>query len=783
MARRVWLGLFLCSCGWACGGDGGTLADAGAPEDSGIRVDAGDSMDEDHVPPTVFLTSPAPGASGVAPNSSVMVAFDEPIAEPTLSTASFLLRDSHGTSVAGTVSTFPNGGTLAPSEPLEPGESYTAVVTTAVTDVAGNSLATEHGWSFESAGPPDVTSPHVLWVNPAESDSQVPRSAVFEVVFDEPIDPTSLQPGSISLLGPDGVSLAGTVSGVGTTVTFTPTWWLEYESRYTATVTTAVRDLAGNPLATEVSSWFQTEPAPDLAPPQVLITTPAANAIDVPVDTAISITFDEPIDPATLNATSFTLRDQLGQLVSATVEAVSAGGTLVPTHPLAPGAVYTPRLTISVTDSLGNPLPSAYAWSFTTRAPAWGLPSPVENDNTGDAEQPQVAMDAAGNAVAVWVLEHATGRNIWTNTYTPDIGWQQPECLSEPLAEGVDRPAVAMNAAGDAIIVWQQGPSYGRQVWATRREVGGSWSLRARIDEPALGDARNPRVALDGAGNATVAWERTATNFGEIWATRYEVGSGWLAPVFVSEECPHQQSELDLEAGLAGDVLVIFVSEDILGAYASASQYQVGTGWSTPVRLSSEASTAVDSVDLGIDAEGRAVAVWRRSFEDELRSRSYSPGFGWGYDKRVDPADTAEESSPRVAVGSGHSIVVWVRHGDPKSSILASHAVLGGWSAAVPIEEDDAGVAYYPRVAMSALGNAVAVWPHEVESRFDILASRYRHDVGWTVPQAIEFGDEGDAYWPTVAMNAYGRAIAVWQQWDGVHQNIMSNVLSAEGGP
>lgn len=106
----------------------------------------------DLAPPAVVERTPAPGATGVAPAAVFTARFDEAIDPATLD-AGFTLRDGKGAAVATTASwDAPTlTATLSPSAPLEHLGSYTAVIGTAVTDVAGNHLALEVGWTVRIA--------------------------------------------------------------------------------------------------------------------------------------------------------------------------------------------------------------------------------------------------------------------------------------------------------------------------------------------------------------------------------------------------------------------------------------------------------------------------------------------------------------------------------------------------------------------------------------------------------------------------------------------------------
>ena len=114
--------------------------------------------------------------------------------------------------------------------------------------------------------------------------------------------------------------------------------------------------------------------APDTEPPTTTGQSPAPGATDVSRSTNVSVAFSEPIDQATLTGTSFTLTQQgAGSPVAVTVSYNSATetATLDPSADLAPGAVYTARVTTAVTDVAGNHLAADSVWSFTVQAGAF----------------------------------------------------------------------------------------------------------------------------------------------------------------------------------------------------------------------------------------------------------------------------------------------------------------------------------------------------------------------------------------------------------------------------
>ncbi len=110
---------------------------------------------------------------------------------------------------------------------------------------------------------------------------------------------------------------------------------------------------------------------PDTTPPTVSATNPADAATGVFVENAISITFSETMNAATINATTFTLEDSVHTPVLASVSYAGNTATLTPINPLAQNTVYTATVTTGAKDLAGNALAADHSWSFTTETDAW----------------------------------------------------------------------------------------------------------------------------------------------------------------------------------------------------------------------------------------------------------------------------------------------------------------------------------------------------------------------------------------------------------------------------
>lgn len=102
----------------------------------------------------------------------------------------------------------------------------------------------------------DTTPPAVVSTNPPTTAVGSSLTAL-QVTFSEPVDSTSVSVGSFVVTGPSG-AVSGTVAVSGAVATFTPTTVLPFGTDLQATVTTAVRDLAGNQLGSDYTWRFNT---------------------------------------------------------------------------------------------------------------------------------------------------------------------------------------------------------------------------------------------------------------------------------------------------------------------------------------------------------------------------------------------------------------------------------------------------------------------------------------------------------------------------------------------
>ncbi len=335
-----------------------------------------------NVAPTVTVTSPlasTPVVSGVAANARVTATFSKPMASATLTPTSFSLACPAGTPVTAAVTydAATRTATLVPSVALPPSTLCVATLTTAVQDSTALALASNFVWSFMTAALLETTRPTVLLTVPAAGALSVPTNTKITATFSEEMAAATLSATSFTVTNSTlGTPVAGSVSyTVGArTATFTPTTLatLASNSAFSATITTAATDLAGNALAGNYVWSFSTGAAADSLAPTVTGLSPPDGSSGICLTRTVSATFSEPMDATTINSATFGVTDN-GVAVAGTVtyDAASRVASFVASSAAGFAASRAFVVTVKsgsagVKDLAGNALAVDRVWGFGT---------------------------------------------------------------------------------------------------------------------------------------------------------------------------------------------------------------------------------------------------------------------------------------------------------------------------------------------------------------------------------------------------------------------------------
>jgi hypothetical protein len=210
----------------------------------------------DIMAPTVLSITPVSNGSNVARNSKICATLSEDI-DPTTATALTFTLTKAGVPVAGVVYSTRANILFDPVADLDSNTEYVATVTVGIEDLVGNPLEFAKTWEFTTGTTTDSTLPKVISSYPPSAATSIPITRSITATFDKPVDPTSVSGDSFYVkLGV--VALTGTWSSAGNVITFAPDADLGVKQTYDVTITTDLKDLQGNYIASSVTWEFTT---------------------------------------------------------------------------------------------------------------------------------------------------------------------------------------------------------------------------------------------------------------------------------------------------------------------------------------------------------------------------------------------------------------------------------------------------------------------------------------------------------------------------------------------
>jgi hypothetical protein len=164
-------------------------------------------------------------------------------------------------------------------------------------------------------------------------------------------------------------------------------------------------------------------------------------------------------------------------------------------------------------------------------APAWLQPQALSASGQS-AESPQVAVDPAGDALAVWSRSNGSNTIVQSAVRPAGGAWQAPVDLSA-VAQNARDPQLAVDPAGEAIAVWSRYDGSNTIVEVASRPPGASWQPAQALSASGQ-SAESPQLAVDPAGEATAVWSRSNGSNTIVQSAVRPAGGAWQAPVDLS---------------------------------------------------------------------------------------------------------------------------------------------------------------------------------------------------------------------------------------------------------
>jgi hypothetical protein len=342
---------------------------------------------------------------------------------------------------------------------------------------------------------------------------------------------------------------------------------------------------------------------------------------------------------------------------------------------------------------------------------AWGPPVSLAPNEWGQRAEPELAMNEAGEAVAVW----AAGR-IVARVRTPSGEWGGQETLS-PEGSPYGVIDVAVGPAGEAVAVWSQIPRVGSnskyRIESSFRPAGGHWEPAVTLSDPEH-QSYSPQVAITPTGQITAAWN-SYDGGSDHWTVQVaeKQGNQWSAPQAVSGK--RDTSFPKLDASTAGATVIWQSEEEGEERWIEAAS-RAGGKWAGPVELSGPESFGAQ---IGVDAAGTAVAIWTSFYGEEgdyVESSTLPVGGTWSEPTAISGrVGLPEPYGARLAVApNGQTLAAWSVWREPERFVgepfvEAALGLKGKWEEPTTLSAAGAW-AVRPAVALDGQGDGVVAW-------------------------------------------------------------------------
>lgn len=489
----------------------------------------------------------------------------------------------------------------------------------------------------------DTTAPTVSSTTPVDAAVSVANTSAVSAVFGEDMDSLSIGGSTLTLLA-GSTAVTGTVSydSASKTASFTPAANLAGTTAYTATLTTGMKDAAGNAIAANYP-WSFTTAAGWVFP---------AGLADHLSNGSVGVS-------------------------SAYASAMNASGDIV-----VGWAGYG-----EADGACNGQCFNMYVARYKKSTRTWTLPAANTdhlNPVGGQCGYPQVAIDAAGNIVAAWaqyVVVAGSGYNqIYRAQYIVGTGlWTKPADATVKINPGATAstnaysPSLALDpATGQAIIAWTQNDGNG----------GGSiqrvfYSYYNGNGNPATGwtdPANNTNTMIDttntissyyaatsmAGGNLIIAWmtyDHITTFKYSIYAltgTYNGAGASLGVPAAINLAAQSISSQA-VSIAMAQDGsqgMVVYQANDAVPKSQIYAATWNGAAWTSPANAADHISFAGTDAyypKVRYDSTGKAVAVWKQNDNTFLCSyNSCSQIFKatWSGTAWTKPVDLMDNLSP-----------------------------------------------------------------------------------------------------------------------------------------
>jgi len=257
----------------------------------------------DSVAPSIVLVSPQDGATDIGLLNPIVVSFSEVLDPTTVSGNTFNLF-ANGQRLSPSVSRSSDNRTVTLSRSLPADSEVSLVISSGVTDLAGNALA-DFSTSFNTGAAQDASTPFVISQRPHSGAVNVPEDQSIVLYTNKSLLISSID--DALLISQNGVLVDGTtsVTGDGRGIEFIPDVAWENEALIQIFLTDEATDVSGNTLRSYQGSFRVQADSSQIAPSLVRVSTNNFFGSIVPLNPMIEFEYNKALDSASIGAPIF----------------------------------------------------------------------------------------------------------------------------------------------------------------------------------------------------------------------------------------------------------------------------------------------------------------------------------------------------------------------------------------------------------------------------------------------------------------------------------------------
>lgn len=425
-------------------------------------------------------------------------------------------------------------------------------------------------------------------------------------------------------------------------------------------------------------------------------------------------------------------------------------------------------------------LPVTVAALALTAASAHAWTAPVNlSVASQDARDPQVAVDADGDAAFAWTKFNGATNRIQARTRSAAGAVSEIDTIS-PKGRDCTEPAVAVAADGDAAYAWTNDNGSGNTRVQMRTRTSGTYGPVQTLSDPTNG-ALQPDVAVNANGDAVFVWTRYDGTHFRVQTSFLSVG-GVLSPVQTLSNSGRNALEPEVAIDSEGDAVYVWRRTDGLD---TRIQGRVRTGLGGvlgPIQNLSGGGQNAGAPDVDVDDDGDAVFTWFRfdGSTNVIQARGSSAGGTLGAVQNLS-APGAFAGGPDVAVDSdGDAVFTWYRFDGTVNRAQArarsaAGALSGVQNLSAASPDGFSGAADDPHVAIDDGGDAVFTWRRSNVSE-SVVQARTRSAAGSYGPREDLSSVGASQDDPQISVGADASdAIAVWQRLNDPFDRIQAS--------